>query len=101
MTEIPTWWRGPLPSNVVPLKPSMSAGASTPPADVEPPRPTRWKAVAFGDRVVVNPNLCLICHKAPHRTTPHHSFIPDEADESTALRLGWPHPDDARQEHLW
>lgn len=75
----------------LPGKPSASAAASTPAAETEP-QPTRWKEVP-GGRVVLNPNECMICHRPPHPTTPHHPFIPSEAVEYVARRLGWPLPD--------
>lgn len=94
MSDVPPFWRGPLPKNVVPLKPSSAA---TPPAAEEPllpaePAPTYYKRVATGEAVVVNPNLCMICHRGPHRPRPHHEFIPDEATPTQAERLGWPMP---------
>lgn len=100
MSELPPYFRGPLPRNVRPLKPSTAGGI--PPA-VEPTpapvdRPTYWKTVANGDQVIVNPNRCMICHRRPHDTTPHHEFIADEAAEFYAVRLGWPLP--PTQEHL-
>lgn len=55
------------------------------------PVSTWWKQLPAG-RVLVNPNLCLVCHQGPHTDTPHHEFIPDEASEDDARRLGWPMP---------
>lgn len=95
MTDVPPWYRGPLPANVVPITKPSAAGDSTPPA-AEPlalvPEPTWWKTIANGRRVVVNPNECMFCHRGKHRTTRHHEFVPEEADESVAHALGWPIP---------
>lgn len=99
MTEVPPWFRGPLPKNVVPLTPppgravptrTTSAGASSPPADVEP---THYKRSAFGTVLIVNPNRCMLCHRPKHRDTAHHEFLADEATVEHAHALGWPIPE--------
>lgn len=94
MTHVPPWYRGPLPSNVVPIKPSLASAAPAPAS--EPlalvPEPTVWKRLANGRRVVVNPNVCMHCHRGRHRRIRHHEFLPDEATETDARALGWPIP---------
>lgn len=84
---------GPWPGSARTTRPTAPA-ATTPAAGAvhHVPEPTRWKEVP-GGRVVLNPNECMICHRPPHPTTPHHPFIPSEAVEYVARRLGWPLPD--------
>lgn len=74
--------------------------AASKPAKQAPPRDeprpvvsTYWKTTGAKYPVLVNPNLCMICHKPPHRPLPHHGFIPDEAFAPTAKAMGWPLPE--------
>ena len=65
---------------------------TTPPASsaAELEQPTYW--VDPGRTLIANPNVCEVCHKAPHSATSHHEFAPDRAPVAWAARLGWPLP---------
>ena len=88
MADPARYWRGPVPGQ----QPPSSAPAEQQQAAPLEPQPTRWKKLPGGRLLLVNPNMCLFCHRPPHAETPHHPFEPDEATELEARRLGWPLP---------
>lgn len=80
--------RGPGPRHLRPKSPPPAPPA----APVERPvQPTYWLQTV-NDALVVNPNVCEVCHCPPHPATAHHAFEPDRATPAMAKKLGWPLP---------
>lgn len=50
--------------------------------------------------LVVNPNICEICHGRRHSPTRHHTFEPDRATVEMARRVGWTIPTDTEDRLL-
>lgn len=77
------WDNSPRPE---PAKPAPA------PRPAPAPLPTFWSSTATGRPLIVNPNVCQICHKPRHPSTAHHKFDPDTAWPGIAATLGWAMP---------
>lgn len=85
----------PPPSGCTCYANNMSEG----PCPMHAPEPTYFIPMPDGQpEHVANPNVCDICRKPRHASTPHHAFEPARASVTWATQLGWPMPPE--QEYL-